>query len=360
MGIGYGFLAKLTEDVRSLHPGYFALVMATGIVSIAAYSLGLDKIAHVLLGINIISYGVLWSLTLGRLAFFPRALLKDFCSYELGPTFFTIPAGSCVLGSQVILLSDSISSGVMLWGIGLISWISIMYGFFYAMTIASSKPTLGEGLSGAWSIPVVATFGITILSTLLAVRLPMVREMLLFIALTAFLMGSMLYVFIITLMFYRFFFFPFTPAVLAPPYWINMGIEAIAALGGTTLILNAASWAFLEEIQPLLKGMTLAFWAVSNWWFPLLLLLGIWRHVVHQIPVLRYNMQYWSLVFPLGMYTACTFQLKQVINIKLFELVPIFSMIIALVVWVLTFAGLCYQVGRRYIGKVKSREIEIP
>jgi tellurite resistance protein TehA-like permease len=349
MGIGYGFLAKLTEDVRNLHPGYFALVMATGIVSIAAYSLGLDKTAHVLLGINIIFYGVLWSLTLGRLAFFPRALLKDFRSYELGPTFFTIPAGSCVLGSQVILLSDSISSGVTLWGIGFISWISIMYGFFYAMTIASSKPTLGEGLSGAWSIPVVATFSIAILSALLAVRLPMVREMLLFIALITFLMGSMLYIFIITLMFYRFFFFPFTPAILAPPYWINMGIEAIATLAGTTLILNAASWAFLEEIQPLLKGMTLAFWAVSNWWFPLLLLLGIWRHVVHQIPVLRYNMQYWSLVFPLGMYTACTFQLKQVINIKLFELVPIFSMIIALVAWVLTFVGLCYQLGRRYL-----------
>lgn len=349
MDRGGRLLVKLMKDVRNLHPGYFALVMATGIISIAAYNLGLSKIAHVLLGINIISYEVLWSLTLGRLALFPRALLEDFRSYELGPTFFTIPAGSCVLGSQVVLLSDSILSGVMLWGIGSISWISIMYGFFYAMTIASPKPTLGEGLTGAWSIPVVATFGIAILSTLLAVRLPMAREAFLFIALTTFLMGLMLYIFIISLMFYRFFFFPFSPTVLSPPYWINMGVEAIATLAGTTLIINATSWSFLEEIQPFLKGMTLTFWAISNWWLPLLLLLGIWRHIVHRIPILRYNVQYWSMVFPLGMYTACTFQLAQVIDIKLFELVPIFSMIIALIAWALAFAGLCYQLGRRYV-----------
>lgn len=349
MGKGKGILAKLTEDVRKLHPGYFSLVMATGIVSIAAYNLKLSKIAYLLLGINIIAYGVLWVLILGRLMLFPRALLNDFRSYELGPTFFTIPAASSVLGSQVILLLDSISGGLMLWGIGFISWISIMYGFFYAVTIASSKPNLGEGLSGAWSIPVVATFGISILSALVAVHLPMIREVFLFIALTTFFMGSMLYVFIMTLMFYRFFFFPFSPTVLAPPYWINMGIEAIAALAGTTLILNAASWSFLEEIKPLLKGMALAFWAISNWWFPLLLLLGIWRHVVHHIPVLRYNMQYWSMVFPLGMYTAGTFKLAQLLNIELFKLIPLFSMVAALIAWVLTFVGLCHRVGQRYI-----------
>jgi tellurite resistance protein TehA-like permease len=349
VGIEYGFSVKLAEDVHNLHPGYFALVMATGIVSIAAYNLGLGKIAHALLGINIISYGVLWGLTLGRLAFFPKALLKDFCSYRLGPTFFTIPAGSCVLGSQVLLLLDSIPGGVTLWGIGFISWVTIMYGFFYAMTIASSKPTLGEGLSGAWSIPVVATFGIAILSTLLAVRLPLVREILLFVALATFLLGSVLYIFVTSLMFYRFFFFPFSPRVLVPPYWINMGVGAIATLTGAILILKAPSWSFLEEVLPFLKGVVLSFWVISSWWLPLLILLGVWRHIVHRIPILRYDMQYWSMVFPLGMYTACTFQLTQVINIELFELVPIFSMIIALVAWALTFIGLCYQVGRRYV-----------
>lgn len=246
-----------------------------------------------------------------------------------------------MLGSQLILLLDSTLGGAVLWGIGVISWIIIMYGFFYAVTIASSKPTLGKGLGGAWALPVVATFGVSVLGVLLAVRLPAVMEMVLLVALAMFLLGSMLYIFIISLMFYRFFFFPFSPRVLTPPYWINMGVEAIATLAGATLILNAASWPFLGEVLPFLKGMTLTFWAVSNWWFPLLLLLGIWRHIVHQIPLLRYNMQYWSMVFPLGMYSACTFQLAQ--------LVAVFFIAVALAVWMLAFIGMLHRVGRRYI-----------
>lgn len=349
MAIECRFSAKLAEDIRRLHPGYFALVMATGIISIAAYNLRLGKIAYTFLGINIVFYGILWGLTLGRLVFFPRALLKDFCSYELGPSFFTIPAGSCVLGSQVILLLDSTLGGIILWGIGFISWITIMYGFFYVATIASTKPTLGEGLTGAWSLPVVATFSVSILSVQLAERLPVAEEILLLTALAMFLLGFMLYIFIISLMFYRFFFFPFTPRALATPYWINMGVEAIATLAGATLILHATNWPFIEEVLPFLKGMTLTFWALSNWWLPLLLLLGIWRYIVHRISLFRYDMEYWSMVFPLGMYSACTFQLAQVVGIEIFKLVAVFFITAALVVWLLTFIGLCHRLARRYI-----------
>lgn len=80
MGVACKLSIKLAGDTRRLNPGCFALVMATGIVSIAAYNLSLGKIAYVLLKVNIIFYGVLWGLTLGRLTFFPRVLLKDFCS----------------------------------------------------------------------------------------------------------------------------------------------------------------------------------------------------------------------------------------------------------------------------------------
>lgn len=348
MGMGRKLSVRLAGDIRDLHPGYFALVMATGIVSIATYNLSLDGIAYILLGANILFYGVLWILTLGRAVYFQEALLKDFCSYQLGPTFFTIPAGSCVMGSQLILLLDSTLGGVVLWEISFISWVIIMYGFFYAMTIASSKPTLGKGLGGAWALPVVATFGVSVLSVLLAVRLPAVREILFLIALAMFLLGSMLYIFIISLMFYRFFFFSFSPRALAPPYWINMGVEAIATLAGATLILNAVSWPFLGEILSFLKGMTLTFWAVSNWWFPLLLLLGIWRHAVHRIPLFRYDIQYWSMVFPLGMHSASTFQLEQVIDIGIFKLVAVFFITAALIIWALAFVGMLHQLVRRY------------
>nr|WP_264696323.1 tellurite resistance/C4-dicarboxylate transporter family protein [Candidatus Nitrosacidococcus sp. I8] len=145
------------------------------------------------------------------------------------------------------------------------------------------------------------------------------------------------------------FFFRFNPVILTPPYWINMGVEAIATLAGAILILNIQHWGFLEEIQPFLKGVTLAFWAMSNWWFPLLLLLGIWRHIVHCIPILQYNMQYWSMVFPLGMYTNCTFQLGKIIPLDLIKFIPSISIIFALAAWILVFIGLCHYLKQRYI-----------
>lgn len=47
-------------DLERLHPSYFALVMATGIVSIAAQIQGLRLIAVTLLAINIAAYVGLW------------------------------------------------------------------------------------------------------------------------------------------------------------------------------------------------------------------------------------------------------------------------------------------------------------
>jgi hypothetical protein len=45
-------LNTVDEAVSNLFPGYFALVMATGIVSIAAHLLGMKWIAFMLLIVN--------------------------------------------------------------------------------------------------------------------------------------------------------------------------------------------------------------------------------------------------------------------------------------------------------------------
>src|ERR1019366_1868578 len=61
----------------------------------------------------------------------------------------------------------------------------------------------------------------------------------LFVSLVMWLDGGMLYIWIISLIFYRFTFFPLEPSDLTPTYWINMGSVAISTLAGTVLIVNA-------------------------------------------------------------------------------------------------------------------------
>jgi anaerobic selenocysteine-containing dehydrogenase len=55
-----------------------------------------------------------------------------------------------------------------------------------------------------------------------------------------------------------------------------------------------------EELRIASKG------GVADYWVPMLIILGIWRHIYRRFP-LRYDPLYWGAVFPLGMYTACTF-----------------------------------------------------
>jgi len=38
--------------------------------------------------------------------------------------------------------------------------------------------------------------------------------------------------------------------------------------------------------------------------------MGFWRHVIEKVPITN-DPQYWSLVFPIGMYAACTFMLSK-------------------------------------------------
>ena len=50
-------------------------------------------------------------------------------------------------------------------------------------------------------------------------------------------------------------------------------------------------------------------WATATFWFPLMVAIGVWRHVVRRVP-LRYDPSYWAMVFPLGMYGAATFRMR--------------------------------------------------
>ena len=95
-------------------------------------------------------------------------------------------------------------------------------------------------------------------------------------------------------------------------------------------------------------GLTLLFWTAATWWVPLLVLLGIWRHVARHFP-LRYHPQYWSIVFPLGMYTVATFQLARAIELPWLMPIPQAFVYVALVAWTVTFTAMLATIAARYL-----------
>lgn len=331
------------------------MVMATGIVSLSAHMLGVGWLAWPLFVLNVAAYTIIWMLYLLRVRWFGRVVLRDLMDHQLGPGFFTTVAASGILGAQCVLIAGSYHAAAALWVLAIVLWVALIYTILTALTIKEDKPALSDGISGAWLLAVVATQSVASLSALVALHWSQpYRLMINFFALSMWLWGGMLYIWMISLIFYRYTFFRFSPGDLSPPYWINMGAMAISTLAGARLIMNTPDAPFLHSLLPFLKGFTVFYWATGTWWIPMLAILAAWRYVYKRFP-LEYDPLYWGAVFPLGMYTACTFQMAKAMELDFLLVVPRTFLYVALAAWLATFWGLCRKLGASLVQVLRSR-----
>lgn len=330
----------LAVPLRNSSPGYFALVMGTGIVAVGARLLAFRLLAWPLFVIALTAYVVLWAILLARMVCFPAAVLEDFASHRRGPDFLTIVAATGVIGIQLQVF-DTLPGllPVSLW-LAFVLWCVIVYGLLGTLTVVDAKPGLAGGLSGAWLLFVVATESLAVLCGALASR-GGATPPLIFAALAFYLLGAMLYIWLTSLILLRWMFHPMRAEHMDASWWINMGAVAIATLAGAQLMSLRGAPGDLAALLGFVAPFTALMWVTSTFWIPLLLILFVWKGLKHEWA--RYDPRQWSAVFPLGMYVAATDSYARVAKLPFLAWIPRVLFWIALLAWTWTFIGMWWH-----------------
>jgi tellurite resistance protein TehA-like permease len=331
------------NPIATLFPGYFALVMATGIIAVAASQQDLTWLANALYVIAAIAYVVLAVLVIIRLVRYPRLLVADLTSHAKGFAFLTIVAASNVLGGASGTIHGWWDLTRTLWWIGIVCWVVIAYTALIAVVLRNPKPGLAAGINGTWFLLTVSVESVAVSGALLLARDP--SDLLAFICIAAFTLGLVLYLIVMTMVFLRWTFQSLEPDEADPPAWIAAGAVAITVLAGSTILGAKGVSPRIDRLGPFIEGITVLAWATATFWFPVMIAIGVWRHIVRRVP-LRYHPSYWALVFPLGMYSAATFRMRAVIGLRELAWIPKVALAVALLAWLAAFVGLLLEGAR--------------
>jgi tellurite resistance protein TehA-like permease len=330
----------ISSNVRTLFPGYFAMVMATGIVAIGAAQQDLRWLAQPLYAIAAVTYVVLAVLLLWRLVAAPQLLAADITSHAKGFAFLTTVAATNVLGSASVVIHNLWTVGWVFWWFSLGLWIFFVYATLFAVVLKGPKPGLDKGINGTWFLLTVSTESVVVLGALLLGRHS--SDLLAFALIAAFGLGLVLYLIVMTMVFLRWTFAELEPTEADPPAWIAAGAVAITVLAGSNLLGARGASLQIERLAPFIEGIVILAWATATFWFPLMVAIGIWRHVINHVP-LRYHPSYWALVFPLGMYGAATFRMRTAIGLESLGWLPKVTLAIAVSAWVAAFVGMLIE-----------------
>ena len=329
---------RISRAVASLHPGYFALVMATGILSTATDELRLPWLSLPLLGIAALCYLVLLVAICWRLVGYPRGVLADAGKPEGAFAFFAFVAGTDVLGLRLAAAGQVVAAEVLV-ALGAVAWLLLTYAIPITLIAAHDKGSFAANVNGTWLIWVVGTQSVAgSAATVASLHLQLMAG-LAFVAVAFWGFAVVLYVLLMAIVVPRLLLGEISPDQLAPPYWITMGATAITVFAASRILALPAR---LPVPGPTLSGLTFLLWSFGTWWIPLLILLGVWRHLLRRLP-LKYEPALWSMVFPLGMYAAASAAFGQVEGLGALQWIARVEVWFGIAAWAATFVAMLHH-----------------
>jgi tellurite resistance protein TehA-like permease len=334
---------RVAVAASTVNPGYFALVMGTGIVSVGMDNHGQVALSLALLWIAVVGYAVLVGLNVWRIVAFRSQLASDFSDPRRAFGFFTFVAGTDVLGARLAIAGwRGVALALLI--VGSVSWLVLGYVVPWTAVLGRSVRPVVAAANGTWFIWVVASQSIAVLAAALEPQIQGGRRELALLAVFSWSVGVFLYAAAGVFVAARLMLYPLEPADLTPPYWVAMGATAITVLAGARIV-QMADAPMVAATRGLVAGSSVVFWAFGSWLIPALVAAGWWRHVAHRIP-LRYEAAWWSIVFPLGMYGVAGHYIGRADNLPIVRTIGENETWFALAVWAAVLVAMSHHLAR--------------
>ncbi|MFZ5820236.1 MAG: hypothetical protein ACOYYJ_10060 [Chloroflexota bacterium] len=346
--------------VKTFAPGWFASVMGTGVIVIALFvfqsvfpfARGLETfflLASILIFLILIAP---WTL---RWFLYLEDVRRDLM-HPVSATFFpTMPISLLVIGIALEKTGEAFLAEDLLWGVLQVLWVAgsagilafaltILNDFFHRADVQWETSTLG------WLIPPVSALLVPVLGISLAARFHGTAWG--WVNFTASLIfagfGSLLFVFVMALVFIRYIFHPMPPAHLAPTLWVGIAptsILTILALKFTRPL--ALYFQATPEIEQTLNFLSKPFgvmlWGFALFWFLLALVVTLG---VHQKSPLPFALSWWAFVFPVGAFVVSTGVLYQAVPLPFFQWIGVSALVFLLILWLVVAANTLLGVWR--------------
>jgi tellurite resistance protein TehA-like permease len=337
-------LSRLTR--LDLPPDAFAVVMATGIVSVAARQHHYLRIGDALEVVAVAMFVTLAAGLVLRVGARFGSAVREIQDPDVALRMFTACAACAVLG---VRFQDSPVALDVLGVLAAASWLFLVP---LAIRDVRRRPRadLRDHAHGAWLLPSVATCGLAI--TAVDVGRHGTAGALLWLSAALWLLGLCIYGAVTWLIAWRSVAAPFRPELVTPDSWILLGALAIATLASARLLNAARDIHFDAWLIDVMHPATLVLWWLASAWAPLLLYAEVWR-LDQEAGSLHYAGVWWSAVFPLGMYSSATASSSVALDIHAMATVSLVVFWVAFTVWLVVAMGWLHRAARRIRGATR-------
>jgi tellurite resistance protein TehA-like permease len=327
-------LPRVVRVVRGADPRCFAMVMATGIVSVALRLAGSPGPSVALLWVAVAAFAVLVVASARRVAAFGPRVRDELSRPDRLFSYFAFPAAASVLGAR---LAGDDPPGVVavLTAVTAVAWIAvsrIVLG--YLASWAGPRRAITD-VNGTWQLWVVGTQSAAIAATSAYAAGVLPGRLAAWAAVVVWAAGAALYLVVTALVVMRLDVADLAPGDPVAPYWVTMGAASITVLGAAEALQITGATAVVG-FRAGLTDLGLAFWSVATGLIPALALFGAVRWRRGLTPP-GFRREWWMIVFPAGMYATASMRIGAVAGVPAIRDTGTATAWVAAAIWAAVF-----------------------